>query len=280
MSVPRHVRILLAGAIIVAALILVGVTLYAGSSLVSRRARVDAAVLELRTWVRGTPSLEGVRVVGGPDTPVVVLEGEVESDADLDALWRELDRPERRWMDVQVRVTVRTPPPEPDASGANNRPMDPRLDAAALTPLPVGSIDRCHAIDGIIFASQPGVEDFETFRDLGVTTVLDNRHAAETPFDERAIVEGLGMAYVNVPFSGAAEFTDDVIDRSLEVLRTADRPVLAHCQACNRTGAILLAHRVINDGLAWDDALDEARRSGLHSDAYVEVVRAYVDRQR
>jgi protein tyrosine phosphatase (PTP) superfamily phosphohydrolase (DUF442 family) len=165
-----------------------------------------------------------------------------------------------------------------DAGGAKNVNMD--LNADVLTMLPVGAIDKCHVIEGIIFASQPAVEDFAAFRDMGVTLVLSNRHEAELDFDEREIVEGLGMVYVNVPFSGGAELTDEVIERSLEVLRTSERPMLAHCQACNRTGAILMAHRVMNDGVEIERAFEEAVRAGLRNPEYERVVRDYIERHR
>lgn len=282
--------------VVLGALFFVGLALYFATMYVGFESRVEALELELDRWKRTVPGLEDVEIValgkGGP----ILVEGEAATDADVNLLLEKLSTFDRDETAFLVRVWIRGDPVAPEASwlpvvspeveteqpmdagGAKNGFMDWNVDI--LTELPVGSIDRCHVIEGIIFASQPAVEDFATFRDMGVTLVLSNRHEGELHFDERAVVEGLGMAYVNVPFSGGAQLTDDVIERSLEVLRTSERPVLAHCQACNRTGAILMAHRVINEGVEIERAFEEAVRAGLRSRDYERVVRDYIARHR
>lgn len=155
--------------------------------------------------------------------------------------------------------------------------MDPRLTTPELTPLPIGHIRNCHAIGGIIIASQPAPEDFKTFRDMGVTSVLNNRHASELDFDEAELVRGLAMTYVHVPWTGPDQLTDQVIEDSVAFFRDAPRPILAHCQACNRTGAMWLAHRVINDKIPWPQAVEEAHRAGLTSKPYEHKIKNYIN---
>ena len=88
------------------------------------------------------------------------------------------------------------------------------------------------------------------------------------------------MAYANPGFQGPDQLTDTVLDESLALLRDADRPLLMHCASANRTGAVWLAHRVLDGGLSVDQALIEARTVGLRSPAYEARVLEYVTRHR
>jgi uncharacterized protein (TIGR01244 family) len=151
--------------------------------------------------------------------------------------------------------------------------------AEHLEPYTCGSIERLHTVGGVFLASQPGAKDFEQAASSGIKTVLDLRKPGElTTFDERATVEGLGMAYVNVPFSRPEELTDDVLDRAREVLSDPERkPILVHCASANRVGAVWLAHRVLDDGLAYEAALAEAKRVGLKAPPLEQRAKEYID---
>lgn len=150
-----------------------------------------------------------------------------------------------------------------------------------LEPYECGSITRLHTFGGIFLASQPSPEDLEQAKKGGVLTVINQRHAAEvTEFDERAIVESMGLRYENPAFNGPDELTPAILDTTLGLLRTAPRPLLLHCSSANRTGAVWFAYRALDGGLSLDDALAEARRVGLRSAAYEKIVRAYIDSRR
>ena len=149
-----------------------------------------------------------------------------------------------------------------------------------LEPYECGTVTRLHTMGGLFLASQPQAADLEQAVMGGVSTVIDQRHASERPdFDERAFVEGLGLAYHNPAFNGPDQLTDEVIDETLELLRTVERPAMLHCSSANRTGAIWLAYRSIDDGLDWEAALAEAKVVGLRSPDYERIVKDYVDRR-
>ncbi len=79
-------------------------------------------------------------------------------------------------------------------------------------------------------------------------TVINQRHESEIEdFDERAVVTELDLAYENPAFGGPGELTDEVLDRTLELLREAERPILMHCNSGNRTGAAWMAYRALDD---------------------------------
>ena len=149
-----------------------------------------------------------------------------------------------------------------------------------LEPYSCGEVQRIHTLGDIFLASQPSSDDFQHAVDGGIKTVMDLRLPDEDRgFDEPARVEELGMAYHNVAFRAADTLTDEVIDRALGLMRDeATHPMMIHCASANRVGAIWLAHRVLDGGLSWDDALAEAATVGLKNPDFEAKVRDYVER--
>ncbi|NOS98997.1 MAG: hypothetical protein HOP29_00025 [Phycisphaerales bacterium] len=150
-----------------------------------------------------------------------------------------------------------------------------------LEPYECGSVQRLHTMNGVFLASQPQREDFQHAKDGGIKTIVNLRPHGELDWDEQAYVEGLGMEYQHIPFKSPEELTDDVFDRSRELLNDADRrPLMMHCSSANRVGAVWLAHRVLDGGLPYEEALREAETVGLKLPAYAERARAYIDGKR
>jgi uncharacterized protein (TIGR01244 family) len=153
---------------------------------------------------------------------------------------------------------------------------------ATLTPVSLGTMKPIHAHGEVYLAGQPSAADLELAAGQGIATVLDLRSAdEERGFDEPVRVRELGMEYLQVPFKAKESLTDEVFDRTRAVLNdAAQHPVLVHCATANRVGAVWLAHRVVDGGLAWEDALAEAKAVGLRSADYEALARAYVERRR
>ncbi|HET9795142.1 MAG TPA: protein tyrosine phosphatase family protein [Thermoanaerobaculia bacterium] len=160
------------------------------------------------------------------------------------------------------------------ATSTPSAPAAPKLES-----LTWGSVERMHRFDGLYLASQPSKEDFELARESGVRTVVNLRKPSEIDWDEKAVVDGLGMEYENLPFKEPEEMTDALLDAARRVLASAEKkPILLHCSSANRVGAVWLAHRVIDDGVAYPEALAEAETVGLKSPAFRDRVKEYVDR--
>lgn len=149
-----------------------------------------------------------------------------------------------------------------------------------LTPRTLGSIDKLTTQGGYWFASQPSQEDFALVEDAGIKTVINLRLDRELPWEERRVVEGLGMKYVHEPIAGVADLTDERLVQLRALLRDAEKPVMVHCGSSNRVGAIWYVSRVLDQGVSPDVALDEARRAGLRSEALVQRVQKYVADER
>lgn len=118
----------------------------------------------------------------------------------------------------------------------------------------------------MFLASQPAAGDFELAKNGGVKTVINLRHPSENKdFDEKAVVQGLGLTYISIPWAGVDELTDQRLDEMRQALKTAERPVLFHCSSANRAGAGWLAYRVLDEGLSVEAAREEAKVVGLGS---------------
>lgn len=145
----------------------------------------------------------------------------------------------------------------------------------------IGDTRNVHAYGDVWLAGQPAPTDFAQVEELGFRTVINSRHEAELgDFDEEALVTSLGMRYIALPWNGPDELTDEVFDRSRELLETAERPIFFHCASANRIGAVWIPWRVLDGGLSYEDALAEAKVIGLRTDAYEAKAADYVARRR
>jgi uncharacterized protein (TIGR01244 family) len=118
---------------------------------------------------------------------------------------------------------------------------------------------------------QPSMEHFAELKSTGVKTVLNLRtpgeHGAE---EEKATVEQAGLKYFNIPVV-YREPTDAQVDEFLKITDDpANRPMFIHCTAAIRVGTFWLIRRVVRDGMAWDTALEEARKVGLVNAPHLE----------
>ena len=171
----------------------------------------------------------------------------------------------------------------PDAPETEPTPLPAALAVTEITPLTLADTPNVHAFEGLLTSGQPTVAGLEAAAAMGVRSVLTNRKDSEletVPFDERAVVEGLGMTYARIPWGGPEELTDEVLDRSVAFLREAERPVLYHCASANRVGAAFAAWRALDQGVEIEAALAEGRKIGMRTAALEPIVRRYVERRR
>lgn len=127
----------------------------------------------------------------------------------------------------------------------------------------------------------PDAAALESAKAAGVTTVIDFRKASEgTGFDEKAGAEALGLNYFNIPFQNEAELTDEVFDATRASLKGIKGGALMHCRSGNRAAAAWLPYRVLDDGVAWEQALAEAKAIGLKAPALEAKAKDYIERNR
>jgi len=116
---------------------------------------------------------------------------------------------------------------------------------------------------GITTAGQPDEAALKVFGDSGYSAVIDLRGPNEDRgIDEKAVVEELGMSYVPLPVSGAADISFENAKALDEIIASSEGPVLVHCGSGNRAGA-LLALRASLKGASDDEAVEVGRQGGL-----------------
>ena len=151
---------------------------------------------------------------------------------------------------------------------------------AQLEPYTCGSMQRLHTIDGIYLGSQPAQADLTQAKEAGIKTVVSLRHTAEVKdWDEAAWVREQGLLWIQIPWNGPEQLTDEIIDRSRETLRSAEKPMLVHCGSGNRVGAVWIAFRVLDEGVALEAAVTEAKTIGLKTLEFETKARDYVARK-
>ena len=162
-----------------------------------------------------------------------------------------------------------------------SRGRDQRPEPAKLEPLSLDGVRPLTKIGRVLLAGQPGPAAMEALIQGGVDRVIDLRTEGEDRgFDEPARVEALGAKYASLPFGGPVPLTDTIIDDVRKALRRyrseGKGKLLIHCASSNRVGGVWLAARVLDEGVPWEVALEQAKSAGLRSQKYIDYVRLYV----
>lgn len=162
---------------------------------------------------------------------------------------------------------------------ASARRETPRF--AVGDPLPAPEL----SIGGVphrILSTQPDAAQIAGLEKSGVRRIVNFRKPAEHEgYDEAAAARACGTEYTSLPFAGAAELTDEIIDASRSALRDADQAhatVALHCRTGNRVGPAWVAYRVLDRHVPLEQALAEARLGGMKDPKLEQAARDYVAR--
>ena len=130
-----------------------------------------------------------------------------------------------------------------------------------------GNLEQVRQYKNLYFAGQPDEAALTHFKNLGGVAVINLREPGETDFDEKAIVEKLGLEYFNFPVSGRKELSAATMEKiGKTVQQKGDVPVMVHCASGNRAAAWLATHLVTVHQDSLDNALKVAKSLGLTSE--------------
>lgn len=131
---------------------------------------------------------------------------------------------------------------------------------------------------------QPSGEQLAQLKAEGAKGVVNFRKPAEHEgYDEAQAATDAAMTYSCVAYVGAAELTDEVIDRSRAAIRDADQKgeiVVLHCCTGARVGPAWAAYRALDAGVPVERAIDEARALQMTDRAMIARVREYIQTHR
>lgn len=134
----------------------------------------------------------------------------------------------------------------------------PDADSYSKSKEPLGNF---HQIDpGFYRSAQPYGDGFARLKKLGVKTILDLK---EDPSAERRDARAVGIKVESVPMIGIVTPTFEQVDRALDVIASAEKPLLVHCEhGQDRTGFVVAAYRVTVQHASIESAVKEAKSYG------------------
>lgn len=152
-----------------------------------------------------------------------------------------------------------------------SRPDD---DAAAESAEPLANF---HVVaPGIFRSAQPHGDGYARLKTLGVKTILTLRLSDD---EEKRAAEALGIQVEHVAMNGILTPTFSEVDRALDEIEFAEKPVLVHCaHGKDRTGFVIASYETTVLGLTVAEAVSHAREAGccfvLYRDL-ADFLRAY-----
>ena len=121
-------------------------------------------------------------------------------------------------------------------------------------------------VDNIYISGQPTAEAFAKLKSDGVTTVVNLRTEREmsnrdnVPFDEKALLDSLGMNYVHIPLGGADNpYSNEALIKFADAVDNAEGKVLLHCIIAWRASHMWAAYLIQYKGFSPDKAIEHAR---------------------
>ena len=133
---------------------------------------------------------------------------------------------------------------------------------------------------GVMAAGLPTEAQVRALAQEGYKTVIDLMPPEESRgFDEPKAAQEAGLKYVNLPVT-LASLDQTTIDKFLETMRTAEKPVVVHCASSNRVGALYYSWLVLEKGMPKDQALEKAQAAGLRHPELTAKVQKLVDERK
>jgi protein tyrosine phosphatase (PTP) superfamily phosphohydrolase (DUF442 family) len=123
---------------------------------------------------------------------------------------------------------------------------------------------------------QPKVDQYQSLKDLGVTTVIDLRNDSEVY--EKPTVEALGMKYISIPMDDKEYPSDATIGKFLKEINDPSNGVMyVHCKGGkHRAGVTGAAYRYTKYGWNYDQVMAEMERFNFDTSWGRDVMKKFV----
>ncbi len=114
--------------------------------------------------------------------------------------------------------------------------------------------DNFHQVDtGIYRSGQPDSDEFQELEGRGIKSVLNLRRHHR---DEEKL-QKTGLVLYELPLN-AGSLSESELRTALLIIKHAPKPLLIHClHGSDRTGAVVAAYRITEQGWSVDQAVDE-----------------------
>lgn len=124
--------------------------------------------------------------------------------------------------------------------------------------------NQAHPTETLMTGGQPSLADLAVLKERGITTVINLRGLNEKlGFDEAAELEKLGMDYVQIPMSSAADLTKENALKLDDALKNSKGKTVVHCASGNRVGALLALREFQIKGKSAEEAMAFGKTAGM-----------------
>ncbi|EDP65771.1 hypothetical protein BAL199_03064 [alpha proteobacterium BAL199] len=111
--------------------------------------------------------------------------------------------------------------------------------------------------------------DIQQAAQNGFGSIVNLRTTAEkqelAPDAEGRIAKNQGLAYLHHPVSGD-DLSEDAVERFRQKINSLPGPILVHCATGRRSGALVMMHLAIEQGLSGEQAVEKAAYLGFECD--------------
>jgi protein tyrosine phosphatase (PTP) superfamily phosphohydrolase (DUF442 family) len=140
----------------------------------------------------------------------------------------------------------------------------PEVAVPEFTPCAVAGLANCRRSGDLTFGAQPTPEALRALAAQGYGTVVTTRGEGELDWDERALVESLGMRFVQIPMQNpVVAITDQQVAQLDSVLAGATGRTLLHCSSGNRVAGLYGVWLAERRGLDDRTAVEVAEQAGM-----------------
>lgn len=128
------------------------------------------------------------------------------------------------------------------------------------------ALPNFHKVNAQLYrGAQPGLGAMKEIAALGIKTVINLRGEDERTRVEEVEAGAAGLRYFSVPLPGFRRPKDVQVEKILALIGDSQNwPVFVHCRhGQDRTGIIIAAYRISQDGWSAEQAKKEAKRYGM-----------------
>ncbi|MFT6734118.1 MAG: hypothetical protein ACJAS9_002313 [Polaribacter sp.] len=113
---------------------------------------------------------------------------------------------------------------------------------------------------------QPSKADLAKMAKNGVKVIVNLRTKSEfNKFDEKKVVESLGMKYVSIPIGDDKDFNLNNVNLLDQALADLKDPAVVYCASSNRVGGLLALRENLIKKSTAQDSLKFGRKAGMRS---------------
>lgn len=157
-------------------------------------------------------------------------------------------------------------------AGCHQAPVaTPSTQSGLAKPAQLPGVGNFARISDLLYrGQQPTAEGFAELKKLGIKTIINLR----AMHSDRDLLKGSGLRYVEIECFAWHPEDEDVAAALKVIADPANQPVFVHCQhGADRTGFVVAAYRIVEQGWSAERAEAEMRNFGLHESYFPQVAK-------